>query len=288
MGKNGSMLTSVNNQEVGAMRTLRIAAIVVLLSAGHDLGAEECGLVNGSFEADGFISDIRVKDPNGWDVNVPAGKFPGYITDTWPTDGDYNLKLVASWFVTFVAGEEATVSQEVLLDAVDEIIFDLKLETQPSTLWDPNVCTAVALIDDDVVWESDFGQPDIRGEYPDQAFAIDDQYRDGQFHRLALGLRMNAGGMFYEQYISHWDAVECTLRSDDAGPLPGDFNADGFVQADDLMLMTAMWLFDVPADDEYNLSGVDDVDSNGIVNFYDFAVFGNNWRSGLTLEESPE
>ncbi len=270
------------------MRTFRIAAIVVLLSAGTGLRAADCGLVNGSFEADGFISDIRVKDPNGWDANMPAAKFPGYITNTWPTDGNYNLKLTASWFVTFVAGDEATVSQEVLLDPIDEIMFDLKLETQQSTPWDPNVCTAVALIDDDVVWESDFAQPDIRGEYPDQTFAIDDRYRDGRPHRLALGLRMNTGGMFYEQYISHWDAVECTLLSDDGGPLPGDFNADGFVAADDLMLMTAMWLFDVAADDEYNLSGVDDMDPNGIVNFYDFAVFSDNWRSGLILEESPE
>lgn len=270
------------------MRTFRIAAIVVLLSGGYGLRAQECGLVNGSFEADGFIGDIRVKDPNGWDANVPAGKFSGYITNSWPTDGDFNLKLVASWFVTFVAGEEATVSQEVLLDPVDQIQFDLKLGTQSSTPWDPNVCTAVVLIDDVVVWESAFAQPDIRGEYPDQAFTVGDQYRDGQLHRLALGLRMNTGGMFYEQYISDWDAVECTLRSDDEGPLPGDFNADGFVKADDLMLMTAMWLFDVPADDEYNLSGVDDLEANGIVNFYDFAVFSDNWRSGLMLEESPE
>ncbi len=288
MGKNGSMLTSADNQEVGVMRTFRIAAIVVLLSAYTGLRAAECGLVNGSFEADGLIGDIRVKDPNGWDASVPAGRFSGYVSNTWPTDGSHNLKLVASWFVTFVAGDEATVSQEVLLDPIGQITFDLKLETQPSTPWDPNVCTAVALIDDDVVWESDFGQPDIRGEYPDQAFTVDAQYRDGQPHRLSLGLRMNTGGMFYEQYIGQWDAVECTLRSDDEGPLPGDFNADGFVTADDLMLMTAMWLIDVPAGDEYNLSGVDDVDADGMVNFYDFTVFSDNWRSGLMLEESPE
>lgn len=270
------------------MRTFRIAAIVVLLSGAYGLRAEECGLGNGSFEADGFIGDLNAKDPNGWDASVPAGKFMGYTTNTWPTDGDYNLKLTASWFVVFVAGEEATVSQEVLLDPVDQILFDLKLATQQSTPWDPNVCTAVVLIDGDVVWESDFGRADIRGEYPDQVFAIDNKYRDGQLHRLSLGLRMNTGGMFFEQYISHWDAVECTLRSDDGGPLFGDFNADGFVTADDLMLMSAMWLFDVPADSEYNLSGVDDVDSDGIVNFYDFAVFGDNWRSGPALEESPE
>ncbi len=282
------MLTSADNQEVGVMRTVRIAAIVVLLSAGHGLRAADCGLVDGSFEADGLIGDINMRDPNGWDANVPAGKFLGYVTNTWPTDGDHNLKLVASWFVTFVAGEEATVSQEVLLDPVDQIMFDLKLSTQQSTAWDPNICTAVVLIDDDVVWESDSAQPDIRGEYPDQAFTIADQYRDGQLHRLALGLRMNTGGMFFEQYISHWDAVECTLRSDDEGPLSGDFNADGFVEADDLMLMTAMWLLDVPADSEYNLSGLDDVDADGIVNLYDFAVFSDNWRSGRTLEESPE
>ncbi len=270
------------------MRTFRIAAIVVLLSGGYGLRAADCGLMNGSFEADGSIDDLREKDPNGWATDVPAGKFSGYITNTWPTDGAYNLRLVAIWFMTFVAGDEATVSQEVLLDPIDQITFDLKLETRQSTPWDPNVCTAVALIDGDVVWESNLAQPDIRGEYPDQTFAIDDQYRDGQLHRLSLGLRINTGGMLDEQYISHWDAVECTLRSDDEAPLPGDFNADGLVTADDLVLMAAMWLLDVPADDEYNLSGVDDVDANGIVNFFDFAVFGSNWRGGLTLEESPE
>ena len=270
------------------MGRLRVTVIVVLLAVGNSLGAADGGLVNGSFEDDGLIGNINNTDPNGWDVDVPPSKFIGYVTSTWPTDGAYNLKLTASWFVTFLAGDMATVSQEVLFDNVNRVTFDVRLATQESTAWDPGICTAVVLIDDDVVWESDFASFDIRGEYLDRSCVIDDQYRDGQPHRLALGLKMNTGGMFFEQYISEWDAIECSLSPDDGEPLAGDFDADDFVGVEDLMMMATLWLVDIPSDSPYNLSGYDDVEADGIVNFYDLAVFGDNWRTGTIQEESPE
>lgn len=268
-----------------------IAAVMLLLSMGDGLRAADCGLVNGGFEADEAVGGILSKSPTGWDVNLPAGKFSGWIESSWPTEGGYNLLLTANWLMTFSGGEMGTVSQELSLAGVSEIIFDLKLRTSESAAaWDPNICTAVVLIDDDVVWESNFARADIQGEYPDQVCVIDTRYKDGQPHRLAFGLRVNTGGMFFEIYESYWDAIECVS---DSGPdggvfLPADFDADGLVDARDLMMMAATWLAEVPADSMLDLGTGATEDPNGvlgIVNFIDLAVFGRNWRGSSLVQE---
>jgi hypothetical protein len=262
--------------------------VAFMFATGNHVRAADCGLVNASFEADALISDVRVQHPSGWDASLPAGMFSGSVVSSEPTDGLYSLRLSTIWFVTFSGGETATVSQIALLDSVDEIVFDLKLATSGRAVgWDPNVCTAVVLIDEDVIWESNFARADIRGDYPDQVAPVDEKYRDGGLHRLSLGLRMHANGVFFEMYDSYWDAIECRLRDDSGDFLPGDFNRDGFVGASDMMMMAEMWLADVPADSALNLGAGDEEDPNGvvgIVNFFDLAVLGENWLGSSLVQ----
>lgn len=261
---------------------MRVTAVVILLLAGE--GLADCGLVNGSFEHDEWIRDVSVQDPNAWDVDMPAGKFRGHVLSDWVTEGQYNLTLQSEWFVPLVAGETATVSQEVALAGVGEIIFDLKLDTLGFTAWDPNVCTAVVLLDDDVVWESSSTGSDIRGEYRDQAVRVDRRYKDGQPHRLALGLRIHNDGMLFERYVTHWDFIQCTSVCGGGGLLAGDFNGDCFVGAEDMLLMAGMWLGDIAPESPYDLSDIDKEQYGDIVNFYDFAVFAGNWLGSSLVQ----
>lgn len=261
---------------------MRVTAVVILLLAGE--GLADCGLVNGSFEQDEWIRDVTVQDPNAWDVDMPAGKFRGYVLSDWVTDGQYNLTVQSEWFVPFVAGETATVSQELVLTDTGQILFDLKLETLGSAAWDPNVCTAVVLLDDDVVWESSFADSDIRGEYRDQAVLVDRRYRDGQPHDLSLGLRIHDDGMLFERYVTHWDFIQCTSVCGGGGLLAGDFNGDCFVAAEDMLLMAGIWLGDAGPESPYNLSDIDNELYGDIVNFYDFAVFADNWRGSSLVQ----
>jgi hypothetical protein len=242
------------------------------------------GFVNGSFEADGSSGDLRVKAPSGWDVNVPGFKFSGRIVTGWSTDGAYDLSLAANWFVTFSGGEMARVSQMAVLDDVERIEFDLMLRTLNRTAWDPNVCTAMVLIDDDVAWESRFAPGDIRGEYRDQACAIDDKFRDGLPHRVSLGLRVHAAGMLFETYESFWDSVEARPFCNGGGLLPGDFNQDCFVDYDDLAMLADKWLTEAPSYSRYNLSPIDELEDADTVNFFDLAAFGDNWLAGSLQE----
>jgi hypothetical protein len=274
------------------MGKVRIALTVMLLFATSNSirAADEC-LSNGSFEADGLISNVATRPPSGWDVNVPAGTFSGRVVSSWSTDGLYGLSLTANWFVTFTGGETATVSQMLVLDDVQEVGFDLRLRVSGRPVgWKPNTCTAVVRIDQDTVWESNFDPADIQGDYPDQTCQVAEKYRDGQPHRLALGLQMHVGGMLYEQYESYWDAVECRARTPDDGNdvefLPGDLDRDGLVDTGDLMMMADMWLQVVPVDSPYNLfTGVDEgLDGMDWVNLLDLAALSDSWRGGRPVQ----
>jgi hypothetical protein len=262
-----------------------VLAVMLMLATGDYVRAADGCLVNGSFEADGVIDNVRVRPPSGWDVNLPPGMFTGQVVSREPTDGLYGLKLSANWLVMFWADETATVSQEVSLNSVEAIVFDLKLETTGRLGWDPNLCTAVVLIDGEVVWDSNFAPLDIRGDYPDQVCQVDDKYRDGRTHRLAFGLRMHTGGMLYEMYDSYWDGIECRLGAVEF--LPADFNRDGLVDTGDLMLLADMWLREVPLNSPFNLFAGPDEDGKdtSTVNFFDLAAFGDSWRTPGPMPE---
>jgi len=259
---------------------MRATAILVLVVFGVGLAAYGqdggCGLVNGSFEDDEVINNIALQEPNGWTVEVPSPKFRGYVRYDWLTDGRYNLTIYSDWFMDFNAGETATVSQPVQLADVNEIVFDLKLETYVD-IWDPNIAKPVLMIDGQVVWELDGDTADLRGEYLHQRYVVDDKFRDGQVHTLALGLRIDAGGILWERYITQWDAVQCRLYCNGGGLLAADVNKDCYVDMQDLSRLAELWLAEVGFEDRANLSAVGDVAGHGWVNFFDFAVYAAGW-----------
>jgi len=269
------------------MRNLTaIGAMIAVLFAAGWTNAEICELVNGSFEDDGAIGDIMAQEPNGWDVNVPSGKFTGKTDASWSTDGRFSLAMSSQWFTAFDANDMAIVYQNVFLDDVNEITFDLKLDTYTGLAWDPNNATAVVMIGDDVVWEPNSASTDIRGEYIAQSYAVKDKYRDGNPHKLSFGLRINidkpAG--FFEFYRLWWDSVKCVIYCGGGGLLAGDFNRDCLVDADDLQQVTDVWLLEVSSDDEHNLFRDDDFDGFGSVNFFDLAIFADNWLLSSLME----
>jgi len=236
-------------------------------------------IVNGSFEDDGPIDDITKHDPNGWTANVPSGKFTAKTDASWSTDGNFSLNIVSRWYTAFSAGDMAAVSQQVLLNDVNEIRFDVRLNTYAASAWDPNDVTAIVMIDDDIVWEPNNTRADIRGVYLDQVYAVENKYRDGEMHALSLGLRISrdipAG--LPDFYRSWWDSVECTFFCGGGGLLAGDFNRDCRVDVKDLELAADAWLAVVPFDDRYNLFKDDGLEPYGIVDFFDFSILAGNW-----------
>jgi hypothetical protein len=257
-----------------------IGVIMAMLFIANSTQASIGELINGSFEADDLINDITKKDPNGWTANIPSGKFNARTDRSWSPDGTYSLFISSQWFIAFAAGDMATVSQQVYLTDVSEIKFDLKLDTYTGSVWDVNDATAIVMIDDEVVWEPNAADPDIRGEYLDQSFAVESKYRDDNLHTLSLGLRINvdAENGFFEFYRSWWDSVEFTyIICGGGGLLAGDFNQDCYVDIYDLQMAADIWLTEVPASDQYNLYKEDDVESDGIINFLDFSILADNW-----------
>ena len=255
------------------------AAVMVMLLFGNWIEAGISGPINGSFEDDGLIIDIRLAEPNGWKVNIPdPGKFGGYVDTEWVTDGSFNLTVYSQWWTTFEVNDMATVWQEVYLTDVKEISFDLKVHAYLST-WDENKCTAVFLIDEDVVWNSDEHVPDANGEYRGQVVDID--VRDKSLHKLSLGIRVDVNEVLYDYYKTQWDSVKFSLHCGDSGFPPGDFDRDCCVDMNDLGTLVQTWLEKVDPNDECNLSGADDVGPYGIINFLDFAIYADSWDGNM-------
>jgi hypothetical protein len=273
-------------EEVMSRRLIVTGVVMVMLLAANYIQAEDCRIVNGSFEDDGWITDITVKEPNGWDVNVPAGKFGGYVKKDW-SDPNFNLTLFSQRWAVFNINDKVVVSQQVNLTGIDEVIFDLKLATYPNNYlypWDPAKCTAVVLIDSNAVWESNSVGTDVRGEYFDQTYTVESKYKDGQPHLLSFGIRVNVAEKLSPNYITHWDYIECIIYCGGGGLLAGDFNRDCFVDANDLELLTDVWLDEVEPNDKYNLFHGDDSGGHGTINFLDFAIFADTWLGSSYIE----
>ena len=262
------------------------AAMLMLFAAGW-AQAGVCEIVNGSFEDDGTINDIVAQEPNGWDVNAPSGKFTGKTEASWSTDGRFSLFLSSRWFTAFVAGDAAIVSQDVFLDDVNEITFDLKLNTYTGLGWDPSKATAVVMIDDEIVWEPNSASSDIRGVYAGQSYAVQDKYRDEKPHKLSFGLRVNVDteNGFVEFYRVWWDSIECVIYCGGGGLLAGDFNRDCVVDANDLDQASDVWLLEVESDDKHNLFRDDDLAGYGTINFFDLAILADNWLHSSYKEQ---
>ena len=263
-------------------RSIVAGVVMVMLLAANYIQAEGCRIVNGSFEDDEWIINITAKEPNGWDVTVPAGKFFGYVYRDWPTDGIYNLTLYSESFTTFEVNDIATVSQQVDLKDSNQIMFDLKLDVSGLAKWDPSKCTAVLLIDDDVVWESNSVGPDVRGPYRNRSYTVEDKYKDGLPHKLSLGIRINVKETMWGCYVTQWDFIRCTVFCGGGGFLPADFDRNCYVDANDLKLIAELWLETIEPNDKCNLFHGDDSAGSGFINFPDFANFADLWDSSVS------
>jgi len=250
-----------------------IGITMVALLGANQAQAEGCEIVNGSFEDDGWVDFPPAPgEPNGWDVNVPSGEFYGYIHRDWPTEGTYNLTLYTNYFHTFDVNDTAMVSQELNLTDANEIIFDLRLDTD-SSVWDPSKAIAVVLIDDEVVWDSNELST---GAYYDLVYSVEDKYRDGAPHTLSFGIRVKAAERLWRTYYTDWDYIECEKFI----CLPEDFNHDGFVDFLDFAILADYWGEAAPA--EYDLA------ADGIIDLNDLEVFVKNWLKRSCLEEPIE
>lgn len=275
-------------------RIMAIGATMVMLLAGNLARSEDCGIVNPSFEegeTEDFPIYLATDAPIGWSVDLLGGNFDGYVYTDWDRevpDDFYSLTMHLVKRKQYYAGDTATVSQAQPIDlsAVTRITFAVKLDTA-SGAWDPNVCSAVALIDGNVVWESNSVGSDVRGEYA-ASFAVDREYRSPE-HILSLGMRMNIDAFYYidKLYKTHWDMVDCNLCGG-VGSVEGDIDGDCCVDANDLRLLAEKWLSDdVDPNDPANLSDVGD-DPNGYatIDFRDFAVHASDWDGSMMILEA--
>ena len=255
-------------------KTTVIVAVMIMVLAGNSAQAGVSLIMNGSFEKDGIISDITAQAPRRWcDVNLPAGQFGGKVETTWKSHGDYSLSLYSGYGM-FNAGDMATVSQEVYLADVSQIIFDLRLGTYAGFAWDPVKRSALLLIDGNVVWDSSDWVPDAIGEYRNQMADVNEIYKDADLHTLSLAIRANVTGMEYAfNYLAQWDFIKFDTYCGGFGYLPEDFNFDCYVDMLDLKVLAGQWLggelnqyYDLFRDDE------------DIINFPDFATFSSYWQ----------
>ena len=251
------------------------AAVMVMFLLAQQTQAGVSLIMNGSFEKDGIINDIAVKAPRRWcDVNLPVGQFGGWVSIYWKTHGNYSLSLYSDFSVEFTAGDIATVSQQVYLTDVNQIIFDLRLGTIAGFAWDPSQRSALLLIDGNVVWDSNDWVPDASGEYRNQMVDVNEIYKDAGLHTLSLAMRANVSGTeWFYQYMAQWDFIKFDTYCGGFGYLAEDLNYDCYVDELDLKLLAGQWLAE-ELNQEYDLFR----DEELIISFPDFATFASYWQ----------
>ena len=258
-------------------RVTFIAALMVVLLAGSSTQAGVSLVMNGSFESDGIINDIAVKAPRRWcDVYVPSDKFGGWVSTDWKTHGTYSL-ILYSGFASFTSGDMATVSQQVYLADINQIIFDLRVGTIAGYPWDPSKRSALLLIDGNIIWDSGDHVPNANSEYLNQMADVNEIYKDANSHALSLALRANVSEMqWFFQYLAQWDFVKFDTHCGGFGYLPQDINHDCYVDMLDLKVLAGQWLAK-EINNEYDLFRDDEF----IINFPDFATFASYWQNDV-------
>lgn len=248
--------------------------VLIMAMMGNKTLAGVNVVFNGSFENDGDISPITIVDTPDywWDVNFPP-QFSGNVFDAWSTNSSYCLTIFSKATTTFLEDDMATISQELYMGDANEIVFDLRLETFPSSqVWDPAKRSAVVLIDDVVVWESNSVGGDVRGNYFDQTIDISG-INDSLLHKLSLGIIVNEADSPAFQYLVRWDYMRFDLYCQGHGYLPPDLDADCDVDWDDLEILASHWLPEIWSQQtvKCNLFTDGEIDSS------DFAVFADYW-----------
>src|SRR3989339_347075 len=232
-------------------------------------GANVSLIKNGSFEYDGDIS-LPSKNPQYWcDVNIPAGKFSAWVFNDWSFDFDYSLTL-KSEYAAFEPNEMVSVSQQVYLNGVSKIYFELLLRDDFGMGWYYSDRSAVVLIDGNEIWNSDSLPASDTEEYFVEVNDI--AFGDSEFHTLTLGLKSTAYDSDYlTSYYAQWDAVRFDTYCEGFGYSAEDFNFDCVVDACDFAVLAENWLLEEP-------NGLADVYADGAVDMYDFAVIADKWR----------
>ncbi len=252
------------------------AVIIVMLLFGNSMKAGVSVVVNGTFEKDNRINNITLEEaPHGWsDVNLPS-EFGGWVKNDWSTyvENGYSLTLYSKAYQSTETGDIAMVSQEVYLEDVNEIIFDVKLSTEYSYIpWDSQRRSAVLLIDDDVVWDSDVLGVGANGEYRDITVDVNGLYGAG-LHKLSLAIRtdVDEGNPLWQDW-AQWDFVRFDTYCEGFGYLPADLNYDCYVNWPDLEILAEEWL-EEPSVERYDLFA----DDENIIDLYDFSVLADSW-----------
>ena len=257
-------------------RITAFAALILLCFFVSTVGATVSIVKNGSFEYDGLIADVTVEQPHYWcDVNIPAGKFGGYVSSFWSTHGldeGYSLTLFSQYNAILHAGDMGGVSQKMFLeDTVREISFDLLLSSSAGP-WDGNKRVAVVMLDGNDIWDSNDIAVSPDGEYIGEQIDIN-SFTDNAMHTLTLAIKSKVTETFkpYVEYQATWDFVKFDSYCGGLGYLPYDFDHDCYVDINDLWVLTDEWLgtqstqFDLFADDA------------GTIDFRDFTVFASHW-----------
>lgn len=271
-------------------KAIFMGTVMIVVLFGGWAQAEDCEIKNGSFEEGDPLPPIdpitEDDEPNGWDVNLPEGFFSGRvdINEYWDITGNYCLSIYAINAEFNDVNNIGTVSQEVCFTGVDAIWFDLMMERYFYYWldWDPNTCTAVLLIDDTVVWESNDVGPDVAGEYYNQIYEVNETYKDGGMHKLSVGLRVNVTGKLGDFYFTHWDFVRFgDLPCGGHGYLPEDFSKDCYVDMKDLKMLVDEEVWLQPAEPNNIIYNLFDDD---VIDFRDFAIFANVWLGTSYVE----
>ena len=235
-------------------------------------------VMNGSFENDGGIDPVTTADvPQYWcDVDIPTSKFGGKVDTLWATYGNYSLTLYSKVGSTFVDGDMASVSQQVYLADVNEVIFDIKLSgTHSAFQWTSEKFSAVLQIDGNDVWDSKDHLPNGNGEYTIEVNDIN--INDTGLHTLSLAMRANQNAAHSTKYLVRWDFVKFDTHCGGFGYLPEDLNYDCYVDMLDLKMLAGQWLAEDPNEKC-------DLLQDGIVDFRDFAFFADYWMCNTYWE----
>ena len=226
-------------------------------------------IFNGSFEDNNDLIDITEDPLVGWDANI-HDNFMGETWD-WNSDGQYCLKLSSEGFYNadFVAGQQATVSQQVDLTDANKIIFDIYLSSYFYENWDGTKFTAFINIDNSPndIWTSAI---DANGLYYDVNIPVD--FLTGT-HTLYLGIRAEVTGDLLDYYEAYWDFVKFDTYCGGRGYLASDLNLDCYVDFIDFGLMANKWFrSDLTPADNYL-----DLEPDGSMNMFDITILAEQW-----------
>lgn len=253
-----------------------VTGLLIMLAAFNTTDAKVSLVVNGSFEHDGEIDNITELCPWQWfDVNMVEDKFVGFVDSSWWThsytqDGN-SMTISSDDGAVFNSEETATISQDVYLTDVNEIIFDLLLTTDwwPMIVWDHDKFSAVLILDgNDIIWNS---EENPQEEYTNESVDVNDKYKDGKLHKLSLGVKANdSGGPYNVYYRARWDFVKFDTHCGGLGHLWSDFSGDCKVDFVDFAILASYWLGE-------NVPVKYDLPDYGIINEHEIMVFADEW-----------